>query len=121
VAFFLLSGALNAYVAFVYEVTPDRLDAAQQTLYQQVAGDDACYAEAVEGKALTELDAAQRAALAARSPAERQAAYLHKLHRDLWVDFKLFGLLGLTLAFALAQGVYISRHLPVAAPGESAV
>ena len=122
VAFFLLSGALNAYVAFVYEVTPERLDAAQQTLYQQVASDDARYAEAVLGKALAELDASQRAALAARSPAERQAAYLHKLHRDRWVDFKLFGLLGLTLAFALAQGVYISRHLPVtpAPSGESA-
>jgi intracellular septation protein len=122
VAFFLLSGALNAYVAFVYEVTPDRLDAAQHAIYQQVAVDDARYAEAVEGKALTELDATQRAALATRSPAERQAAYLHKLHRDRWVDFKLFGLLGLTLAFALAQGVYISRHLPVtpAPSGESA-
>jgi len=33
-----------------------------------------------------------------------------------WVDFKLFGMLGLTLAFILAQGVYLSRHAE-AAPG----
>ncbi|MDH4229444.1 MAG: septation protein A [Nitrospirota bacterium] len=29
---------------------------------------------------------------------------------DVWVNFKLFGLLGLTLVFVLAQGVYVSRH-----------
>ncbi|SHE60977.1 intracellular septation protein [Modicisalibacter ilicicola DSM 19980] len=28
-----------------------------------------------------------------------------------WVNFKLFGMLGLTLAFVLAQGVYLSRHM----------
>jgi intracellular septation protein len=28
---------------------------------------------------------------------------------DTWVNFKLFGLLGLTLVFALAQGIVISR------------
>lgn len=27
-----------------------------------------------------------------------------------WVNFKLFGMLGLTLAFVLAQGIYLSRH-----------
>lgn len=31
--------------------------------------------------------------------------------RDTWVNFKLFGMLGLTLAFALAQALYLSRHL----------
>lgn len=28
-----------------------------------------------------------------------------------WVNFKLFGMLGLTLAFVLAQGVYMSRYM----------
>lgn len=28
-----------------------------------------------------------------------------------WVSFKLFGMLGLTLVFVLAQGVYLSRHM----------
>ncbi len=31
---------------------------------------------------------------------------------DAWVRFKLFGSLGLTLAFAVVQAVYIARHLP---------
>jgi intracellular septation protein len=30
---------------------------------------------------------------------------------DIWVDFKLFGGLGLMLAFTVAQGVYLSRHM----------
>ncbi|HET9578466.1 MAG TPA: septation protein A [Usitatibacter sp.] len=31
---------------------------------------------------------------------------------DVWVNFKLFGGMGLMLAFVLAQAVWISRHLP---------
>jgi intracellular septation protein len=31
---------------------------------------------------------------------------------DTWVDFKLFGTIGLMLIFILAQGVYISRFQP---------
>ena len=30
---------------------------------------------------------------------------------DTWVNFKLFGGMGLMLAFTLAQGLYLSRHL----------
>ncbi len=30
---------------------------------------------------------------------------------DTWVNFKLFGMLGLTLAFLIAQGFYLSRHM----------
>ncbi len=31
---------------------------------------------------------------------------------DIWVNFKLFGLMGLTLAFMVGQGFYIARHVP---------
>jgi len=31
---------------------------------------------------------------------------------ETWVHFKLFGMLGLTLAFVLIQGFYLVRHLP---------
>jgi intracellular septation protein len=31
---------------------------------------------------------------------------------DAWVNFKLFGGIGLMLLFTLAQGLYISKHLP---------
>lgn len=29
-----------------------------------------------------------------------------------WVNFKLFGLIGLTLAFTVAQGFYLARYMP---------
>jgi intracellular septation protein len=29
---------------------------------------------------------------------------------DTWVNFKMFGILGLTLIFMIGQGIYISRH-----------
>lgn len=31
---------------------------------------------------------------------------------DTWVNFKVYGVIGLTLGFALLQGVYLARHLP---------
>ena len=38
-----------------------------------------------------------------------------------WVNFKLFGSVGLMLVFTLAQGFYLSKHLPEeTAPAESA-
>jgi len=30
---------------------------------------------------------------------------------DTWVDFKMFGLMGLTLGFMLLQGIYLARHI----------
>lgn len=31
---------------------------------------------------------------------------------DIWVNFKLFGLFGLTFIFAIGQAVYLKNHLP---------
>ncbi len=31
---------------------------------------------------------------------------------DTWVNFKLFGLMGLTFAFVIAQGFYLARYMP---------
>jgi intracellular septation protein len=30
---------------------------------------------------------------------------------ETWVDFKLFGMLGLTLVFIVAQGFYMAKHM----------
>jgi intracellular septation protein len=30
----------------------------------------------------------------------------------MWVNFKVFGLLGMTLVFTLLSGVYLYRHIP---------
>ena len=35
-----------------------------------------------------------------------------KFSEDTWVDFKLFGLLGLTIIFIVAQAFYLARYLP---------
>ncbi len=31
---------------------------------------------------------------------------------DTWVNFKMFGLMGLTFAFIIAQSIYLMRHMP---------
>ncbi len=58
VAFFLISGAANLYVAFYYDL-------------QAEAG----------------------------------------ARMDTWVNFKLFGLMGLTIGFVILQAIYLSRHI----------
>lgn len=37
---------------------------------------------------------------------------IYNFSLDAWVRFKLFGSLGLTLAFTVVQAIYIARHLP---------
>jgi len=39
---------------------------------------------------------------------------------DTWVNFKLFGLMGLTLVFALAQGFWLARHMERAEAADAA-
>ena len=39
---------------------------------------------------------------------------------DTWVNFKLFGGMGLMLAFVVAQALWISRYLPDEAPAKAA-
>jgi len=34
-----------------------------------------------------------------------------KTRMDFWVDFKLFGLMGMTLIFVVAQAFYLTRHM----------
>lgn len=36
---------------------------------------------------------------------------MYQFDTDTWVNFKLFGMLGLTLAFVLGQAFYIAQHL----------
>ncbi|ANG61896.1 septation protein A [Marinobacterium aestuarii] len=38
-------------------------------------------------------------------------AVAYSLSEEAWVNFKLFGMLGLTFVFILAQGFYMSRHI----------
>jgi intracellular septation protein len=36
----------------------------------------------------------------------------YNFSEDLWVNFKVFGLFGLTFTFAIAQAFYMARHIP---------
>lgn len=38
-------------------------------------------------------------------------AFSGQFTEEQWVDFKLFGMLGLTLIFVILQGVYLARHV----------
>jgi len=38
-------------------------------------------------------------------------AFSGQFSEEAWVNFKLFGMLGLTLVFIILQGVYLTRHL----------
>ncbi len=43
----------------------------------------------------------------------------YNFSEDTWVNFKLFGIMGLTLLFVIAQGVYLAKHMqPEAAESE---
>ena len=37
---------------------------------------------------------------------------VYNFDTDTWVNFKLFGLMGLTLLFVIGQGLYLWRHMP---------
>jgi len=39
--------------------------------------------------------------------------------QSIWVDFKVFGSLGMTLLFLVGQGIYLSRHMHDADPSTS--
>ncbi|UTW14153.1 septation protein A [Marinobacterium rhizophilum] len=38
-------------------------------------------------------------------------AVAYSMSEEAWVNFKLFGMLGLTFVFILAQGLYMTRHI----------
>jgi intracellular septation protein len=42
--------------------------------------------------------------------------YVAFTFQEFWVDFKVFGSLGMTLLFLVGQGIFLSRHMTVPAP-----
>jgi intracellular septation protein len=43
---------------------------------------------------------------------------VYNFDTEVWVNFKLFGMLGLTIAFVAVQSVFLSRYLPDPQPEE---
>lgn len=96
VGFFLLAGAANIYFAQSYA----QAESALLGVLPQLSD-----------VAVEELDCS--------SPAMGPAVDLCETARqreELWVNFKLFGLLGMTLVFVLAQAFYLARHISEDSP-----
>ena len=87
-AFFVLAGLANLYVANVFFTAEQALRAASG----QDQIDLATCSETFSG-ALRDLCMAARAS------------------EETWVNFKLFGMMGLTIAFVIAQAFYLARHI----------
>lgn len=92
VGFFVLSGLANLAFVQHYRNAEDALLAAYPSISAEQLEHFAC-----------ETD----------YPAEVQAPCLEAAARESqWADFKLFGLLGLTVIFILAQAFYLAKHMP---------
>ncbi|MDQ2696473.1 MAG: septation protein A [Pseudomonadota bacterium] len=77
----------------------------KKTLVERMLGQNMALPAAV----WVRLNLAWVAFFAAMGIANLYVAY--HFDTDTWVDFKLFGMLGLTLAFVVLQAFYLARHL----------
>jgi intracellular septation protein len=91
VGFFLVSGLVNLYVVYL----GSGFFSAQQAL--------------VAASGSREMDLAQCATLF--SGGVLALCETARASEAIWVNFKLFGMMGLTLAFLVAQGFYLARHM----------
>jgi intracellular septation protein len=87
-AFFIFSGLANLYVAIGFFTAEQALIAAAG----QAEIDLATCGETLSGDLLDLCLNAQS-------------------REEAWVNFKLFGMMGLTIAFVVAQGFYLARHI----------
>jgi len=88
ILFFTLMGIANLYVAnFFFEANDALTAAAGKSVDLQ-----ACINE-MTGELL-------------------QLCQQAKTTEENWVDFKLYGMMGMTFAFVIAQGFYLARHMP---------
>jgi intracellular septation protein len=91
VLFFVFSGLANLYVVYVYS----GFYQAQQALIAASGHAEVDLAKCVEtftGALLFQCQDAQ-------------------VREETWVNFKLFGMMGLTILFVVAQGFYLARHI----------
>ncbi len=95
ILFFILMGIANLYVANFFFEANAALTAAAGTAVDL----ETCGAE-MSGQLLQLCEQA-------------------KAMEDHWVDFKLYGMMGLTFAFIIAQAFYLGRHMPQEAEQEA--
>jgi intracellular septation protein len=94
ILFFILMGLANLYVAnFFFEANAALTAAAGKIVDLQSCGSE------MSGQLL-------------------QLCQQAKTTEANWVDFKLYGMMGLTFAFVIAQSFYLARHMPQEAKPE---
>jgi len=99
VSFFLVSGIVNLFVVYV----ASGFYQAEQAL--------------IAATGITEIDLAQ----CAEQFADQQLALCELAHASeaVWVNFKLFGMMGLTILFVIGQAFYLARHIQDPEPAGS--
>ncbi|MGB5833696.1 MAG: inner membrane-spanning protein YciB [Thiohalocapsa sp.] len=96
--FFVVSGLANLYVVYVGSGFFD----AKQAL--------------IDATGQHEVDLARCADLF--SSAELALCQAAQASEELWVNFKLFGMMGMTIVFVIAQAFYLARHIQDNGPGD---
>jgi intracellular septation protein len=109
--FFIVCALANYYVAFVYQVHADDLNPDQRQNWHAITSDNDLYANLIQQTPFDDLSTEDQQKISEQSAAQRQQGYLNKIHQARWVDFKLFGLLALTIIFVVGQGFYIARYI----------
>ncbi|MBN2885663.1 MAG: septation protein IspZ [Chromatiaceae bacterium] len=89
--FFLLLGAINLFVVYV------------------ASGYFSAHQALLAASALPGVDLNQCASLF--SGATLELCERARASEGIWVNFKLFGMMGLTLLFVIGQAVYLARHM----------
>ncbi len=91
VGFFIIAGFANLYFALNYQTS-------EKALIQQYPQITAQQIDELQCTEITDKTA-------------RQLCISAKEKEELWVNFKLFGLMGLTILFVIAQGIYLSKYI----------
>ncbi len=91
IAFFLISGAINIYFVKQYQAAELQLKLAEPTLQDSTLAELNCESDF--------------------SVSSQELCITAKEKEVFWVNFKLFGMLGLTLIFVLVQGIFLYRYL----------
>ncbi|NBC47747.1 MAG: septation protein A [Gammaproteobacteria bacterium] len=91
VLFFLISGFINLFVVYI----ASGFYAAEQALITATAASEVDLANCASQFNGTLLELCNQA----------QAS------EEIWVNFKLFGMMGLTVAFVIGQAFYLARHI----------
>jgi intracellular septation protein len=99
VLFFVVSGLANLFVVYIGSGFFD----AKQALVAATGAREIDLANCAAGFSGAVLALCERAHAA----------------ESIWVDFKLFGLLGMTAVFVIAQAFYLARHIAEAKPHDT--